>query len=100
MAGGALVPPQRPVNPVPQPEGYNFPSRPIIWVRIVMAGKKRRWLWEMTTMELLAIPGMNNSRKLHKMTRESQKRMSEAARCQMIAAAMMSANSSSKQKKR
>ena len=54
----------------------------------------------MTTMELLAIPGMNNSRKLHKMTRESQKRMSEAARCQMIAAAMMSASNSSKQKKR
>lgn len=43
----------------------------------------------MTTMELMMIPGMDNSRKLRKMREESRRRMNETARTQMVAAAMM-----------
>lgn len=53
----------------------------------------------MTTMELLTIPGLNSSRKLREMRKESQKRMNEAVRCQMLAAAMMSTREKSKKQK-
>lgn len=44
----------------------------------------------MTTMDLLMIPGMNGSKKLLRMEKESRKRMYEAARSQKIVAAIMS----------
>lgn len=53
----------------------------------------------MTTMELFAIPGMDGSRKLRQMRRESKQRMNDAARSQMIAAAMMSSRSTSSKRK-
>lgn len=54
----------------------------------------------MTTMELLMIPGLNSSQKLHEMRKESQRRMSEAARNQMVAAAMMSVRKESRKPKK
>lgn len=54
----------------------------------------------MTTMELLMIPGLDSSRKLREMRKESQKRMNEAVRSQMLAAAMMSARKESKEQKK
>lgn len=61
---------------------------------------RRRRLCEMTTMELLMIPGLDSSRKLREMRKESQKRMNEAVRSQMLAAAMMSARKESKEQKK
>lgn len=53
----------------------------------------------MTTMELLMIPGLDGSRKIREMRAESQKRMNDAARSQMIAAAMMSSRKRSSDRK-
>ena len=44
----------------------------------------------MTTLELLTIPGMDNSKKLLDMQKKSRDRMRDAAVSQMVAAALMS----------
>ena len=48
----------------------------------------------MTTMELLIIPGMDGSRELKKMRRESCERLERAAKSRKLAAALMSKPSS------
>lgn len=45
----------------------------------------------MTMMELLTIPGLDNSKRLEKLRRESKKRMNASLVAQRRAAAMMSA---------
>lgn len=50
----------------------------------------------MTTMELLTIPGLDNSKKLQKMQRDAKKRMENGIRTQMIAASLMSRKTTSK----
>ena len=44
----------------------------------------------MSTMELLEIPGMDQSEELFEMSRKSRERMKKNAACQRIAAAKMS----------
>lgn len=53
----------------------------------------------MTTMDLLMIPGMSGSKRVLRMEKESRKRMHEAARSQMIAAAIMSGRMNSSRSK-
>ena len=50
----------------------------------------------MTTMELLTIPGLDNSKTINKMRKESSARMGKSIEAQRRAAALMSAKSISK----
>lgn len=51
----------------------------------------------MTTLELLAIPGLDNSKQLTQMRIESSKRTQKAVRSQLIAAKVMSSRKKSLQ---
>ena len=81
---------------------FHFAHRKFKPLRYTFMRRKdrRRRLCEMTTMELLMIPGLDSSRKLREMRKESQKRMNDAVRSQMLAAAMMSAREESKEQKK
>lgn len=54
----------------------------------------------MTMMEMLAIPGMSGRKALMAEYRNSKKRMDEGVRSQMLAAAMMSAKRSARERRK
>lgn len=54
----------------------------------------------MMTTELMRIPGMNGSKKIRLMMVDSKKRMNDATKCQLVAAAMMSSRRHSEKKGR
>lgn len=53
----------------------------------------------MTTMELLAIPGIDNTSNLRKMRKKSKRRMEKAVTRQMVGISLMDAKVKSSQKK-